>query len=61
MHWAASEGSLQTVKLLLNTKYGFQLSKTVDFERHSPLQVYRMIMRIIFYVIGCSEVIGIGL
>ena len=39
LHWAVSGGSVQAVEFFLTTKYGYQLSRTVDFFRNTPLDV----------------------
>ena len=40
LHWAVSEGASQAAELFLTTKYGYQLSKTVDFSRQTPIEVF---------------------
>ena len=39
LHWACSEGATQVMKLILDSKYGPQLARTVDFAVQTPLEV----------------------
>lgn len=39
LHWAASEGSTTVVKYILDSKYGPQLARTIDFNRQIPYDV----------------------
>ena len=39
LHWAASEGSTTVVKYILDSKYGPQLARTIDFNRQTPYDV----------------------
>ena len=39
LHWACSEGSIQVIKLILDSRYGPQLVRTVDFAVQTPLEV----------------------
>ena len=39
LHWACSEGSTGVVKQILDSRYGPQLVRTVDFAVRTPLDV----------------------
>ena len=39
LHWACSEGATKVVKLILDSRYGPQLARTVDFAVQTPLEV----------------------